>query len=232
MELAAPKRKSPAGIATSDLICTALQGGNADIFPQILDLYVPPGAVVADVTYGKGTFWKRVTPGKFKLLPTDLMTGVDFRKLPYEDGSIDCEVVDPPYMHASGNSAYGDGSHAAFETAYRNNEKDGTHEAVLALYFGAAKEAWRVLRSDGILLVKCQDEVCANRQRLTHVEIINELTTLGFVVEDLFVLVRSGRPSVSRMLKQLHARKNHSYMIVARKPGLKIWKGPRPRKTE
>jgi hypothetical protein len=232
MELQAvtkPKRRSPAGSATSDLICTALQGGNADIFPRILDLYVAPGAVVADTTYGKGTFWKKVPPEKYKLLATDLMMGVDFRKLPYEDGAIDCEVVDPPYMHASGNSAYGDSSHKAFETHYKNNEKDGTHEAVLALYFGAAKEAWRVLRSDGILLVKCQDEVCANQQRLTHVEIIRELWTLGFVVEDLFVLVRSGRPSVSRMLKQLHARKNHSYFIVGRKPGVKVWKGPKAR---
>ena len=29
------------------------------------------------------------------------------------------------------------------------------------------------------------DEVCANQQRLTHVEVVNELTTRGFVVEDL-----------------------------------------------
>ena len=28
-----------------------------NIFPQILDLFVPDGAEIADVTYGKGVFW-------------------------------------------------------------------------------------------------------------------------------------------------------------------------------
>lgn len=87
----------------------------------------------------------------------------------------------------------------------------------MALYFAAGKEAKRVLRDKGVLIVKCQDEVCANRQRLTHVEIINEYERDGFIVEDLFVLVRRGRPGVSRMLKQRHARKNHSYFLVFRK---------------
>jgi len=45
------------------------------------------------------------------------------------------------------------------------------------------------------------------------VEIINELTTYGFVPEDLFVVTRKGKPGVSVMLRQLHARKNHSYFF-------------------
>jgi hypothetical protein len=61
--------------------------------------------------------------------------------------------------------------------------------AVLDLYFRASKEAHRVLRDGGILIVKCQDEVSANKQRLTHVEIINELNRLGFYAKDLFVVV-------------------------------------------
>src|SRR5262249_6144587 len=40
----------------------------------------------------------------------------------------------------------------------------------------------------------------------------------GFVVEDLFVVMRRGRPGVSRVLKQVHARKNPSYFFVFRKP--------------
>jgi hypothetical protein len=65
--------------------------------------------------------------------------------------------------------------------------------------------------------VKCQDEVCANKQRLTHVELINEFTAMGFVPEDVFVLVRTNKPGVSRVVKQVHARKNHSYFLVMRK---------------
>jgi hypothetical protein len=36
-------------------------------------------------------------------------------------------------------------------------------------------------------------------------------------VEDLFVVMRMNKPGVSRMLRQVHARKNHSYFLVFRK---------------
>lgn len=82
------------------------------------------------------------------------------------------------------------------------------------LYFKAGREAYRVLQDNGVFIVKCQDEVSANRQRLTHVEIINEYESIGFYTKDLFVVVRKNQPSVSRLKKQVHARKNHSYFIV------------------
>lgn len=94
--VATKRRKSPAGISTSDVVVTAHVGTNAQVFPQILALHVPPGATVADVTYGKGVFWQSVPVDRYKLLPTDLQTGVDCRALPYEDSSIDCVVLDPP----------------------------------------------------------------------------------------------------------------------------------------
>ena len=98
------------------------------------------------------------------------------------------------------------------------------HAAVSELYFQAGQEADRVLRDDGVCIVKCQDEVSANRQWLTHVEIINHYVTLGFYCEDLFVVVRTNRPGVSRLKKQVHARKNHSYFLVfikTRKPRIR-----------
>jgi len=216
------KRKSPDGVVTSKLICTAHVGTNEEVFPRILDLHVPRGAVVADVTYGKGIFWKHVPNGRYRLLPTDIKTGVDCRKLPYEDAAIDCVVLDPPYMEGLYRRAKshlaGSGTYAAFRTTYSNSERtlDGPkyHDAVLDLYFKSGREAHRVLRKYGVLIVKCQDEVSANTQRLTHVEIINEYKTLGFYAKDLFVVVRSNRPAVSRIKRQEHARKNHSYFLI------------------
>jgi hypothetical protein len=212
-------RKSPAGISTNDLVFSAEVGTNADIFPSILGLYVPLRSKVADVTYGNGAFWKNVNPKAYRVLATDLKHGIDARDLPYETKSLDCVVFDPPYMHSPGGTAHV--HHQNFEAYYRNNGDNKTelkyHEAVLDLYFAASREAHRVLRELGIYVVKCQDEVCANKQRLTHVEIINELTKSQFIVEDIFVLVRNNRPGVSRMLKQQHARKNHSYFLVFRK---------------
>lgn len=221
------KRKSPDGVPTNDLVFSAYTGTNDDVFPYILSLYVAPGSTVADVTYGKGVFWRKVPEGTFHLLPTDLSTGTDCRQLPYQDGSIDCVVFDPPYMHTPGGTAQV--NHQNYEGYYKNNKTNSDkkyHEAVLDLYFTAAHEALRVLRSGGIYIVKCQDEVCANQQRLTHVEIINELARHGFVAEDLFVVVRTGKPGVSRLLKQAHARKNHSYFLVfLKRDGKKRWGG-------
>jgi hypothetical protein len=56
--------------------------------------------------------------------------------------------------------------------------------------------------------------VSANIQRLTHIEIINEYHEIGFYTKDLFVLVRPNKPGVSRVINQVHARKNHSYFLV------------------
>jgi hypothetical protein len=43
------------------------------------------------------------------------------------------------------------------------------------------------------------------------------MTRNGFIVEDLFILLRNNRPGVSRVIRQVHARKNHSYFLVFRK---------------
>jgi hypothetical protein len=207
------------GIATNDLVFSAHMGTNDEVFPYVLQLYVPDGSKVADVTYGNGVFWKQVETEKYDFHPSDLKSGVNCLKLPYGDGIFDAVVFDPPYMHTPGGTAHN--GHQNFEQYYNNNGINHTtkkyHEAVLDLYFRAADEAARILRGDGIYIVKCQDEVCANQQRLTHVEIINELELKNFVVEDLFVVLRRNKPGVSRMLKQVHARKNHSYFLVFRK---------------
>src|SRR5439155_2969491 len=93
---------------------------------------------------------------------------------------------------------------------------------VIDLYCKAGREAHRVLKPNGVLIAKCQDEVSANKQRLTHVEIITAYESLGFYTKDLFVVVRTNRAGVSRLKKQEHARKNHSYFLVFQKRKVKV----------
>jgi hypothetical protein len=216
------KRKSPDGKATTELVFSAYAGDNSEVFPHVLRLHVPRGAKVADVTFGKGVFWKNIPADEYQLLPSDIKTSVDCRLLPYHDGEIDCVVLDPPYMeglYRSDDSFAGNGTHAAFRDHYSHGDRPSElaskwHDAVLELYVRAAVEAKRVLKPNGILIVKCQDEVSAGIQRLTHVEIILNLMRLGFYAKDIFVIVRRNRPGVTRVIKQLHARKNHSYFLV------------------
>ena len=219
------KKRVQGGKATSALTLSAYVAGNAEVFPHVLDLHVPEGSVIADVTWGKGVFWRNVPDGLYDVKATDIAMGVDCRNLPYEDGSVDCVVLDPPYMEGfyrtSGPKA-GSGTHSAFRDAYSNGDEasekhKGTrkwHRAVSDMYFEAGAEAYRVLIDKGVLITKCQDEVSANRQWLTHVEIINKYESFGFYTKDLFVVVRPNKPGVSRLINQKHARKNHSYFLV------------------
>ena len=240
------------GAPTNDLVFSAYQAPNSSVFLLILDLYVNQGSRIADVTCGKGVFWTEVDRCKYDLFMSDLRTtdlpegavgGIDCRALPYEDEQFDAVVFDPPYMHTPGGTAHN--GHQNFEQYYANNSSpeaisaclpalglDGSpkyHEAVLDLYYRGAKEAWRVLKQAGIYIVKCQDEVCSNQQRLTHIEITAKLQEYGFCVEDLFVVMRQNEPGVSRLKeRQYHARKNHSYFMVYRKPKPRGQNGDRP----
>lgn len=221
-ENAGRRKRTQGGICTSEVVLSAHIGDNSELFAKILELHVPRGSTVADITYGKGIFWKKVSPADYRLLPSDISTGVDCRKLPYNNGSVDCVILDPPYMEGlyrkDKDHLAGSGSHAAFRETYSNGDETTTgpkwHGAVLDMYYKAGAEAHRVLKSNGVLIVKCQDEVSANTQRLTHVEIINRYEELGFYAKDLFVVIRQNSPCITRLKKQVHARKNHSYFLV------------------
>lgn len=215
-----------------DLILSAYVARNSEVFPKVLDLHVEEGTTIADVTYGKGVFWKEVDLNNYEVYASDLDPGkspsgypVDCRNLPYEDNSLDVIILDPPYAEGffrrnKDMLAGGDGSHQQFRENYSNGEVLDTngskyHQAVLDVYYKAGMEAHRVLKDDGTLIVKTQDEVSANTQELTHIQITNFYEgELEFYTKDLFVTVRSNKPAVSGMQNQVHARKNHSYFLV------------------
>lgn len=203
------------------MILSASVADNAEVFAQILELHVPRPAVIADVTYGRGRFWAQVNLADYDLRATDLATGTDCTKLPYETASIDAVVLDPPYVagffrprqmgegYGDFTDRYSKGTTASVPKRY--------HEGVLDLFERAGNEAARVLRDDGVLIVKCQDEVHAGRQYLTHAEILR-MYEPAFFAKDLFVVVRVGGNFAARgrakSAKQVHARKNHSYFLV------------------
>ncbi|WP_243156285.1 hypothetical protein, partial [Clostridium sp. C2-6-12] len=78
-------------------IYTVHQGRNSGLIKSVAELYFNEGDKIADVTYGKGAFWREIDLSKYDVVGTDLKTGTDFRKLPYEDNLFNHSVIDPPY---------------------------------------------------------------------------------------------------------------------------------------
>lgn len=186
-------------------ILTGHTGTNADLINIVADFYIPDGAIVADVTYGKGAFWSKTDTSRFILKGTDITTGIDFSALLYGDGRIDVVVLDPPYMHG------GKTVKESINKCYHN--ENTSHASVIRLYAKGIIEAARVLKKRGLLMVKCQDEIESGKQRLSSDEIKSLAVMLGFSVKDIFVLVQNTVPAM-REKYQKTARKNHSYLII------------------
>lgn len=195
-------------------IYTVVEGINADLFKIVSDFYIKDGSKIADVTYGKGVFWRKIDVDRVELLKTDLITvdpPVDFRNLPYEDASIDHVVFDPPYMHTPGKPIV--------DERYQNSNTTSKmyHADIMEeLYNKGMKEAYRILKEDGYLFVKCQDEIESGYQRWSHVEIYLMATTMGFYGKDFFILKPPSIPGIQNKNQQ-HARKCHSYLWVFQK---------------
>lgn len=188
------------------MILSACIGTNADLIKNAFELYVKKGSTVADVTFGKGVFWQKINKEAFKLLATDLQTGVDFRTLPYDDKSIDVLLLDPPYMHGGATVKQ------SIKKCYKNSG-NGSHFDIVRLYAAGILEAARVLKKKGIIMVKCQDEIESAKQRWSHEEIGQLLDLFGFLRKDLMILMQKTEPA-RRFDYQNTARKNHSYLLI------------------
>ena len=184
-------------------IYTVHKGSNSGLIKMVADLYFQEGDKIADVTYGKGVFWKEVDKTKLEIVGSDIKTGIDFRKLPYENQSFEHSVIDPPYARITNLKGMVD----CYNTTRFTN-----HTEILQLYQDGLAELRRITKPGGMILCKCQDEVHGGRQHWTHIEIYNLALGLGLYPKDLFILVNDKMPKP--LYKQQHARKLHSYLWV------------------
>jgi hypothetical protein len=203
---------------------TAKVGDNSDLLPDIIELYVPAGSVVADVTWGRGVFWKK-RPDLLRsrrVLGSDLDrtkgdVTADFRHLPYPTGSLDALILDPPYLYVGGFKTL----KLSIDAGYNNRGRALVQGifgvgAVNLMFYQAICEAERVVKPRGILIVKCMDQVMSGKQEWQHVTVMDYMNNLGFENLDLFVLVQKGQPTMRHKV-QVHARRNHSYFMVGRR---------------
>jgi hypothetical protein len=79
------------------------------------------------------------------------------------------------------------------------------------------KEAWSVLRDEGILLCKLTDYVHHHQYQWAHVEFIEAARGVGFRACDCIIKVRAGPIIDPRWKTAHHSRRRHSYWLVFRK---------------
>ena len=211
------------GVILLDVI-RSISYDQTEILLSILRLHVPSGVIDCDPTYSKGQFYKdgliKQPRLRFDLYPSGPgIEKADCRHLPIADSTLNCMILDPPFLATTGKSLSGRiGNIINRRFGVYPNEK-----ALHQFYIDSLKEAYRVLKPHGILIFKCQDKVSGGTQYLSHVFIANEAVKLGFYPRDLLVLLAKSRLTAGWQARnQKSARKYHCYFFVFEKYGKKV----------
>ena len=151
---------------TNKDVIKSVSDEQAVIIDNILKLYVPSRQIDLDPTYSKGNFYKKtVIPEpkyKFDLYPqTEDTVQSSSDNLPLEDNSVDTVMFDPPFVVGTPNSSKGKvGSNIITNRfgSFKNIED------LWKYYDATIKEFSRVMRDNGVLIVKCQDTISSSKQ--------------------------------------------------------------------
>jgi hypothetical protein len=183
-----------------------------------------------DITYSKGNFYGtfKISDGeceitipqpthKFDVYPQldDVQKIEPLGKLPLEDNSINSMVIDLPFVISTGPSMKDskEGSNIIskrFSSYYPVSN-------LLESYYHWLSEASRVLKSDGILVFKCQNTITGSKFLETPFFSKLMAQSLGMDTLDEFVLLAKQRLISGKVKEQQHARSFHSYFFVFKK---------------
>lgn len=188
-----------------------------EIIDWILELHCQ-SPIELDSTYSKGNFYKTRPKPKycFDISPQfDFVQKADCRNLSLDSESITTSILDGPFGIGSGPSLkvkingqnITPGRFGCFPTG----------KTLFEFYTSALKEQYRILKPDGILILKIQPVVGCGKQWLTHFHCLEVAIDLGFYPKDEFILLAKQRPISGKIKKQQHARKFHSFFYVLQK---------------
>lgn len=202
---------------------------NAELIATVAQLWIDDDDLVVDCTYGRGRFWDRYRP--HRLVAHDLaLDGVDFRRLPEADSSVDVVVLDPPYIVQGGRETStiravsgtranvttdGDG----FLERYGLVDGPRTVAELEQLFTDGIAECTRVLAPRGRLLVKCMDFVSSGRFVTMRRHVCDTAEAAGLEQVDEFVHASGLGPQPVRPDRQQHSRRAHSFLCVFQAPG-------------
>lgn len=152
-----------------------LKGTNAEVFKKLLLYYKPPPAKVIDVTCGYRHFWTLLKPSintltlhqtkGYEVVFNDIRPigdyQYDYREIlkhkPEWEGVFDAVVYDPPYtdltLKVEGVDRWIKGDRYGTDSFKQEETLSEEH------FQQFAKQAYRLLKSDGVVIAKLQDTV-------------------------------------------------------------------------
>lgn len=184
-----------------------------ELLKALISLHMK-GPIELDPMYFKGNFYKEIAPPvhRFDINPqAEGVEKADAQHLPLTDNSISRMILDPPFMF---------GGHGK-QAGYYSSRTHGmlSWPELQELYKGILDEAYRILKTKGILIFKCQDYT-DSKTTMTHVLVYNWATERGFYAKDLAILVKPNKV-YNGNTTQRHLRKIHTYFWVFQKEILK-----------
>jgi SAM-dependent methyltransferase len=204
--------------ATYKPLTSIWDGTDAELLERMLGFYPRQRPErILDATINAGRFWSGsernvigldINP-KFR---PDVVA--DNRRLPFEDCCFDVLVYDPPHIPNQGcdqskdfNTRFG-----LVLKSFAENGYNFTH-----LYPPFLREAFRVLRPEGVLFCKIADYVHNHRFQWAHIEVVRSAVETGFCACDCIVKIRKGPILDPKWKTAHHARRQHCYWLVFRK---------------
>lgn len=165
-----------------------------------------------DPTYSTGMFYKKFPQPRLKFDLSPQMEGVeqaDAQCLPLKDAKVSSMIFDPPFVISGGQNGVVHQRFSSFKT----------YGQLAEMYQGAIREAYRVLKHKGLLVVKCQDTVAGGKNYQTTWKVCEWAQQVGFGWKDTFFLVNDRLLRDNRWQNQEHARKAVSLFLCFTKKG-------------
>ena len=201
-------------------LTSVIEGRTSASVLQRLQTVFPFTPPVLDISWGKGRFWKyEQAPRVIGLdrFARDPDIRGEWTSLPFLAASIGTAVFDPPHSGDIGKSSvhlgdgYGNASAAAWQASAQGYPD----------YAPVFSQLRRVLRAEGLLIVKAADMIHNHQPHWLSLELIATAQAAGFTLFDWIISHRQAVES-GQWVAQHHARKNHAHWLIFVPPGGRV----------
>ena len=216
--LFSPGASQPKGNGSYVPLPSIWDGDDAELLERLLSFYPrrrPKG--ILDATMNGGRFWRGSNrpvigmdiEGRYR----PALVG-DNAQMPFRPEAFDVVVYDPPHIPNQGQDRQKD-FHDRFGLGGKSSKEQGY--AFTHTYPPFVKEAYRVLKPEGILLCKITDYIHNHRYQWAHVEFVQAAKSAGFRACDCIIKIRKGPIIDPKWNVAHHTRRQHAYWLVFRK---------------